>query len=198
MRAPSLITHRAILWVVGNGRKSRHDARIPRKITQVYFSESMHISRLRWVHSGWKGSSALPRAFFESGAVASQPQIPLSERPSTFITSFSMIKKWYGQAEERLAEVGNSLAEDGGPLRKELHTELDWLVEDAIGQMKLSSQKNEEWEPAKWDKISSALCGTDVGDQVGQVKLRIPLLQLGTILHYSNKVFSIVATEFVR
>lgn len=148
----------------------------------------MYDLRLQWVHSRWKGSSALPRAFLGSEAVASQPQIPLSERPATIITSFSMIKKWYGQAEERLAEVGNSLAEDGGPLRKELHTELDWLVEDAIGQMKMCTQESEEWKPAKWDQISSELSGADTDDHVRQVKLRISLLQLGTFPSITKSV----------
>lgn len=177
------IVHQAILWVVGNGRKSRHDAGSPMKMKRKLFSKSLYNLTSRWVHGGRKESSTVPRAFFESGDVASQPQIPLSERPATFVTSFALIKKWYGQAEGKLAEVGNSLAEDGGPLRKELHTELDWLVEDAIGQMKLCSQEDEDvWEPAKWDQIASELCGTDGDNKVGQVKLRISLLQLGTFI----------------
>lgn len=179
------IVHKAILWVVGNGRKSRHDAGILIKMKHKIFSKSLYNSAPRWVYGDRKGSSEVPRAFFESGAVDSQPQIPLSERPATFVTSFSLIQKWYGQAEGNLAEVGNSLAEDGGPLRKELHTELDWLMEDAIGLMKLCSQEDDDiWKPAKWDQIASELSGADVDDQVGQVKLRISLLQLGTIHHH--------------
>ncbi len=133
----------------------------------------------------------LNRQFLSAVAEANRAQrharsaIAAANRAENVLEAMRTLMVLLRRAEGNLAEVGNSLAEDGGPLRKELHTELDWLMEDAIGLMKLCSQEDDDiWKPAKWDQIASELSGADVDDQVGQVKLRISLLQLGTIHHH--------------
>jgi hypothetical protein len=97
------------------------------------------------------------------------PQIPLSERPSKWSSPSVDVCSWYLEALNRLAEVGDSLSEDGGPVRNELEVELEWLMEDAVVGWKEMNESN---------SISSA------GGTPGDVQLRMPLMEIRTCLFY--------------
>ena len=123
------------------------------------------------------GRPSLPRALqqHDEQGRASNPQIPLCERPATHVTSLKSLLTSYEEMEKNLIAVGNSLSADGGPTQEELLTELEWLMEDAVG---LCLGADDAWDPIEWKDVEVM----DGRKHNISLKLRIPLLQLRTLL----------------
>lgn len=91
------------------------------------------------------------------------PRVPLCERPATWTSTKAEVSSWYQEALDRLSDIGDSLNTDGGPLRDELDTELQWMMEDAVVGW------NEKGHASSFEGTQEL------------VKMRISLHELGTL-----------------
>lgn len=113
----------------------------------------------------WRTQSCDPEEFHIDIPVedpSRQPRLPLCERPAVWTSTQEDVCSWYREALDTLCVVGDSLHVDGGPLRKDLELELQWVMEDAVVG----------WRNGD---ISSRAKDDDV------VSMRLPLSELGAL-----------------
>ena len=130
----------------------------------------------------------LPRAVESIEEASSHPKIPLCERNPSHIVSRSALLEWHRQAIDKIDEVGNSLSEDGGPELEELHVELEWLMEDAVGEaapIDSNASGLTEWISISWKDVArgrGVMEGSTSSTSDTLLKLRLSLNQLRTYL----------------
>ena len=164
---PSLDVHK-YFWIKYHPAPKMCGTRI--RAWPLSLGRLLHSRRCRPTHG-----SLLPRAV-ESGEVApSYPKIHLCERMPSHVVASAAVLAWRKEAVDRIADIGNSLSKDGGPTQEELHIELEWLMEDVVGQAR---DDGSEWLPVKWKDVVATM---SMGETSIPLKLRLSLSQLHTL-----------------
>jgi hypothetical protein len=106
------------------------------------------------------------------------PRIPLCERAPTHSTQLTSLLTWRESAAQRATLAGSRWAAAGeadAPSVEDLHTELAWLLDDAVAGVRDSASA--AWQQKSWREIERAESGAVVG--ASEIYLRESLEELG-------------------
>jgi hypothetical protein len=123
-----------------------------------------------------QASSLLPGQNSESSATV--PKIPLCERPPAHSVQLTSLLAWRERAAQRATLAGNRWAAAGeadAPSVEDLHTELSWLLDDAVAGVIDSSSA--AWQQKSWREIQRTESAVVVG--AAEIYLKESLEELG-------------------
>jgi hypothetical protein len=104
--------------------------------------------------------------------------VPLCERPAAHPVELAALLAWHQAALRGVAEVGDAWArQDDGPTREDLATELQWLLDDAVGGEQRDGGAAPR--PASWKALAREGGEGRQGAAERHILLREPLHTLG-------------------
>lgn len=127
-----------------------------------------------------QASSSLPGQHNEPPV--SVPKIPLCERPPAHSTQLTSLLAWRERAAQRATLAGTKWAATGeadAPSVEDLHTELSWLLDDAVAGVVDSSSA--AWQQKTWREVERAEAGSAAVVGAAEIYLRESLEELGTL-----------------